>query len=104
MSGFTKGWILRCVGPSRCASQSRPECLQLGNAPWGVGQSLAFFVFPYAPIHMAKSWHVALPYDQMASFMAKLREGRSLEALALELTILCACRTGETVGARNRHG
>jgi integrase len=36
----------------------------------------------------------------MPEFMATLRQGKSLAAMALELTILCATRTGETLGAR----
>jgi integrase len=49
---------------------------------------------------LTRGHHAALPYDQMPSFMANLREGNSLAAQALELTILCACRTSEVIGAR----
>jgi integrase len=49
---------------------------------------------------LTRGHHAALPYDQIPSFMGKLREGKSLAALALEFTILCACRTGEALGAR----
>jgi integrase len=41
----------------------------------------------------------ALPYASIAAFMTELRGVDSLAARALELTILCATRTGETVGA-----
>jgi integrase len=43
--------------------------------------------------------HPALPYSGLPAFMAELRERDSLSAKALELTILCACRTSEVIGA-----
>lgn len=49
---------------------------------------------------LTRSHHAALSYERMPEFMAKLREGGSLAALALEFTILCATRSGETLGAR----
>jgi integrase len=49
---------------------------------------------------LSRGHHSALSYEQMPEFMAKLREGGSLAAQALEFTILCASRTGETLGAR----
>src|SRR6516164_6079390 len=42
----------------------------------------------------------ALPYIEMGAFMATLRAVNSIPARALELTILCATRTNETLGAR----
>jgi integrase len=42
----------------------------------------------------------ALPYAEMGAFMAALRTVNSIPARALELTILCATRTNETLGAR----
>jgi integrase len=44
--------------------------------------------------------HAALPYTEIANFMAELREQEGVAALALELTILTAARTGEVLGAR----
>lgn len=44
--------------------------------------------------------HAALPYRQVGAFMAELRALDGLGALALQLTILCATRTTETLGAR----
>jgi integrase len=41
----------------------------------------------------------ALPYDDIAAFMTELRTTTSIGAQALELTILCATRTNETLGA-----
>jgi integrase len=43
--------------------------------------------------------HTALPYDDMPSFMTELRAIDSDAARALELTILCATRRNETLGA-----
>ncbi len=44
--------------------------------------------------------HHALPYAQVATFMASLRARGGAAALALELTILTCLRTGEVIGAR----
>jgi integrase len=41
----------------------------------------------------------ALPYSEMAAFMAELRMACGVPARALEFTILCATRTNETIGA-----
>src|SRR5262249_15993041 len=43
--------------------------------------------------------HEAMPYVEVPGFMAKLRETDHIAARALEFTILCAARTGETLGA-----
>jgi integrase len=44
--------------------------------------------------------HPALPYPEIAQFMAKLREREGIAARALEFAILTAARTGEVIGAR----
>ncbi len=44
--------------------------------------------------------HPALPYRELPSFMARLREEDGIAARALEFTILTACRTSEALGAR----
>jgi integrase len=43
--------------------------------------------------------HAALPYDEIASFMAELRQQPGIAAMGLELAILTAARTGEIIGA-----
>jgi len=43
--------------------------------------------------------HEAMPYVDVPPFMSKLRERGHIAARALEFTILCAARTGETLGA-----
>jgi integrase len=43
--------------------------------------------------------HAALPYPEIGSFMAALRQHEGTGARALELAILTAARTGETIGA-----
>jgi integrase len=42
----------------------------------------------------------ALPYTELAAFMADLRERQGSAARALEFTVLTAARTGEVIGAR----
>ncbi len=44
--------------------------------------------------------HAAMPWQDVPAFMAELRARESVSARALEFTILCAARTGETIGAR----
>ncbi len=44
--------------------------------------------------------HHALPYGQMSGFMMQLKEVNSVSALALELAILTATRTNETLKAK----
>lgn len=44
-----------------------------------------------------KKHHPALPYDEIATFMAKLRRQDGMAARALEFTILTAARTTETL-------
>ena len=44
--------------------------------------------------------HAALPYAEIAAFMAELRKQEGVAARALEFAILTAARTGEVIGAR----
>jgi integrase len=44
--------------------------------------------------------HAALPYAEIAEFMAALRQQEGVAARALEFAILTAARTGEVIGAR----
>jgi integrase len=48
---------------------------------------------------LTRGHHAALPYDDLPAFMIELRERQSIAALALELCILTATRSGETLGA-----
>jgi integrase len=43
--------------------------------------------------------HAALPYVELPQFMSELRANSFVSARALELTILCATRTSETINA-----
>jgi len=44
--------------------------------------------------------HAAMPYIEIAVFVAELREQEGMAAKALEFAILTAARTGEVIGAR----
>src|SRR5262249_10798359 len=44
--------------------------------------------------------HVALAYGAIPAFMAQLRAVEGFAARALEITVLCATRTNETLGAK----
>ena len=53
-----------------------------------------------APQRIARvEHHAALPWPEMAKFMAALRDEVGIAARALEFTVLTAARTGETLGA-----
>ena len=41
-----------------------------------------------------------MPYEEVAAFIAKLREREATSALALEFCILTAARSGEILGMR----
>lgn len=45
--------------------------------------------------------HAAMPYSELAAFVAKLQKREGLSARALELLILTASRTGELIGIRD---
>ena len=54
------------------------------------------------PSKLARGHHAAMPYDDVAAFIAKLRKREALAALALELCILTAARSGEAGNAMVR--
>ena len=49
---------------------------------------------------LSRGHHAAMDYADVPAFIARLREIDSVAALALELTILTAARSGEVLGAR----
>ena len=51
------------------------------------------------PVRAKAKHHPALPYIEMPSFMADLRQRDSVSARCLEFTILTAVRTSEAIGA-----
>lgn len=48
---------------------------------------------------LARGHHAALPYDDLPAFIAALRSRQSTAALALELAVLTASRSGEVLNA-----
>ncbi|MCS3498681.1 integrase [Bradyrhizobium japonicum] len=52
------------------------------------------------PSKLARGHHPAMPYDEVAAFVADLRGREALAARALELCILTAARSGEILGMR----
>ncbi|MGE9010589.1 tyrosine-type recombinase/integrase [Leptospira interrogans] len=52
------------------------------------------------PLKLARGHHAAMPYDDVAAFIAKLRQREASSGSALELCILTAARTGEILGMR----
>ena len=52
------------------------------------------------PSKLSRGHHAALPYEAVAAFIAALRGRQATSALALELCILTAARSGEVLGMR----
>ena len=52
------------------------------------------------PSKLARGHHPAMPYEAVAGFVAELRKREASAALALELSILTAARSGEILGMR----
>src|ERR1019366_2823741 len=52
------------------------------------------------PSKLARGHHAAMPYEDVAAFVAKLRKREAASAMALELCILTAARSGEILGMR----
>jgi integrase len=52
------------------------------------------------PSKLSRGHHAAMPYEDVAAFIEKLRKREAPSALALELCILTAARTGEILGMR----
>jgi integrase len=52
------------------------------------------------PSKLSRGHHAAMPYEGVANFIAKLRTREATAALALELCILTAARSGEILGMR----
>ena len=52
------------------------------------------------PSKLARGHHPAMPYEEVAGFIAELRKREASAALALELCILTAARSGEVLGMR----
>ncbi|MDN4986564.1 tyrosine-type recombinase/integrase [Bradyrhizobium sp. WYCCWR 13022] len=50
------------------------------------------------PLKLARGHHPAMPYEEVAAFIADLRQREATAALALELCILTAARSGEVLG------
>jgi integrase len=50
------------------------------------------------PSKLARGHHAAMPYEDVAGFVAELRKREATAALALELCILTAARSGEVLG------
>ena len=52
------------------------------------------------PLKLARGHHAAMPYEEVAAFVADLRQREATAAQALEFCILTAARSGEVLGLR----
>ena len=77
---------------------AKAEGLREGENPAAWKGNLSYLL----PAHqkLTRGHHTALPYDELAAFMAKLRQKTNLAAIALEVTILTATRTSEVLKAQ----
>jgi integrase len=73
--------------------------LRTGENPARLKGNLDHLLAKRAKVQRVKH-HDALPYEQIPTFMADLREREAVAARALEFAILTAARTSEVTGAR----
>jgi integrase len=52
------------------------------------------------PLKLSRGHHAAMPYEELPTFIAELRQRQATAALALEFCILTAARSGEVLGCR----
>ena len=83
------------AGSSGCSLGRCPTACSRRHEPRGARRLLNDLCRP----SRRSKHHEAMPYARAAGFMARLRERDSVSARALELTILTATRTSETIGA-----
>ena len=67
----------------------------IGREPRGMARPSG--VDPAEAREAFKAHHAALPYHDVPAFIAKLRERKSIQTLALEFAILTAARSGEVL-------
>jgi integrase len=80
------------------ASGERPA----GSSPADIDEALRALLPKSAALKRAAGYghHAALPWGEVGAFMAALRKREATAARALELLVLTATRTNETLGAR----
>jgi integrase len=101
--------VLRCIEPiwkakRETASRVRQRIERIFDyattRAYRAGDNPAAHVTESLPRNGRNVEHLAaLPYAELPAFMAELRKRQGIAARALELTILTAARTGETIGA-----
>jgi integrase len=107
------GQVLRCVEPiwkTKTPTADRVRCRIQAVLDWAtvrnyrVGENPARWdghlehILPRKGEFAKTDHHAALPYAEMPTFMAELRALEGIDARALELTILTALRTQESIG------
>ena len=108
------GQVLRCVEPiwkTKTTTADRVRVRIMHVLDWGtvrnyrVGQNPARWeghlehILPRKGDFAKTDHHAALPYAETPTLMAALRAIKGIDARALELTILTALRTQESIGA-----
>ena len=89
--GLVRGYIEAVLNMAKVAGHRSGD----NHAAWA--GHLALILPPRA--RLARGHHAALPYEKVPEFMAALRAQDSVASCALQLTILCATRTSETLQA-----
>lgn len=91
-SGLLRGYIEAVLNMAKVAGHRSGE----NPAAWTGHLAL---ILP-ARGRLSRGHHAALPYIDIPKFMGDLRSQDSLASCALQLTILCATRTSETLNAK----
>jgi integrase len=92
-------WATKAATASRVRGRIERILDYATTAGFRTGDNPAAHVTSALPKPQKGAHHAAVPYAELPAFMAALRSRESLSAKALELTVLTAARTGETLGA-----
>lgn len=90
-AGLLRGYIEAVLNMAKAAGYRSGE----NPAAWAGHLSL---ILP-ARGRLTRGHHAAMPYEDVPAFMGRLHVQSTLAAAALQLTILCATRTSETLQA-----
>ncbi len=91
-AGLVRGYIEAVLNLAKASGHRRGE----NPAAW---QGHLALILPRRET-LSRGHHAAMPFAEVPAFIALLRQRSAVAARALELTILCATRTSETLGAR----
>lgn len=97
-------WAIKAETASRLRGRIERVLDYAKAKGWRIGENPALWRGHLANIlparqKLARGHHAAMPYDEVSAFLVRVRNAEALAARALELTILTAARSGETLNA-----